>query len=118
MSELLLTPPANGLIVLTRFECASVLHMILITETKQGFQLMKYANNHWWKFDSWSKAFWLGFIHMATCTLVEILNLTILISSQTVKDILINFVALVVLQEFDGFFFRSLQRGHYFWPCP
>ena len=84
MSELILTPPPNGLTVLTRFVCASVLHMILLTETKQGFQLMKYANNHWWKFESWSKAYWLGFIQMFICTLVELVNLTILISSQTI----------------------------------
>ena len=70
---------------------------------------MKYANNHWWKFDSWFMAFWVGFTQMAICTLVEMISLTILLSSQTIMDILMNFLALVVLQEFDGFFFEAFK---------
>ncbi len=53
MVEKFKTAPTSASIVLARFLCAVFLHIILTDEIKQGFKMMKYANNHWWKFDAW-----------------------------------------------------------------
>lgn len=53
MTDAFKTAPNSATIVLARFLCAVFLHIILTNEIKQGFAMMKYANNHWWKFDQW-----------------------------------------------------------------
>ncbi len=53
MTDAFKTAPDSATIVLARFLCAVFLHIILTDEIKQGFAMMKYANNHWWKFDYW-----------------------------------------------------------------
>jgi len=50
------------MIVLTRFLCAAFLHVQLADEIKQGFDLMKFANNHHWLFRHWGTAFVIGFL--------------------------------------------------------
>ena len=75
------TPPLNITIVLTRFVAAVFLHFILTEETKQGLAMMKFANNHWWKFDSWSTAYMVGFTQLLYVVLVETINMIILITN-------------------------------------
>ncbi len=54
--------PDSGIIVFTRLMCAIFLHIILTSEIKQGFNMMKFANNHWWLFDWWQSAYYIGFM--------------------------------------------------------
>lgn len=62
-AEFKVSPESSGTVI-TRFLCAVFLHIILIDEIKQGFQKMKYANNHWWKFSCWWRAYFTGFCQM------------------------------------------------------
>lgn len=70
--------PHNATTVIARFLCAVFLHIILTDDIKQGFQKMKYANNHWWKFRDWSSAYKVGFSQMGTVVLIEVINLALL----------------------------------------
>lgn len=61
MQAAFVAPPASTNIVLARFLCAVFLHITLANEIKQGFAMMKFANNHWWLFRSWTGAYMVGF---------------------------------------------------------
>ena len=54
--------PSSLQIVLCRFLCSIILHVSLANKTKGSFQMMKYALNHYWKFDSWFTAFLVGLL--------------------------------------------------------
>lgn len=62
MLEKYKTPPSGIELVLTRFLCAIFLHISLSRELNQSFVMMKYANNHHWKFNNWATAWSIGFM--------------------------------------------------------
>lgn len=70
---------------------------------------MKYANNHWWKFENWLQAYLVGMTQMFIVVLVEMVNIAVLSTNETIIDIIMNFLALVVLSEFDNFFFSTVS---------
>ena len=103
-------PPASMQIVLCRFLCAIFLHIHLSDELDQSFSLMKYAMNHQWRFRKWYAAFFVGFAQMFVTMWVEVVNLAVLLTNNTCLDIIMNFLALVIISEFDDYFFNSLRR--------
>lgn len=70
---------------------------------------MKYAMNHPFKFDSWFRAYIIGFAQMFAIVLVGIVNLTVLLSNATVMDTIMNFLALVIISDFDDYFFETIN---------
>ena len=40
---------------------------------------------------------------------VELVNLAILTTNHTIMDIIMNFLALVIIADFDDFFFQSVE---------
>jgi hypothetical protein len=71
---------------------------------------MKYAINHPWKFESWATAFWIGFFQMGAVVSVELVNLAVLITNETLKSTIMNFLALVIISEFDDYLFVTVKR--------
>ena len=71
---------------------------------------MKFAMNHKWKFPHWLRAYLVGLTQFLIVVLMESVNMTILMSNQTVLEIVINFLALVVISEFDDFLFSTLRQ--------
>ena len=47
---------------------------------------------------------------MLVVIFVEIVNLTVLLSNDNIKDVLMNFMALVVIAEFDDIFFIGVKK--------
>lgn len=95
---------------MTRFLCAVFLHISLTGETLQGLLLMKYAVNHPWRFDGWAQAFLVGFVQFAMVITVEFVNLVILITNDTIMDTIMNFLALVIIADFDDYFFSTVEK--------
>lgn len=95
---------------MARFLCAVFLHISLNGETTQGLMLMKYANNHPWRFVDWKTAFLIGFSQFAMVITVEFVNLVILITNQTIMDTIMNFLALVIIADFDDYFFMTVDK--------
>ena len=89
--------PSDMFLVLARFLCAMFLHVSMADEAKQGFNMMKYAMNHMWKFKSWKMAFMIGFVQMCILILVEAVNLIILMTNDTVISLITSFLALVII---------------------
>ena len=103
--------PAESMrIVLARFLCAVILHITLTDEIKQGFNCMKYALSHHYKFRDWTQAYWIGCIQTLVVIAVEVVNLAVLTTNHTIMDIIMNFLALVIIAEFDDFFFMTVDK--------
>lgn len=67
--------------------------------------MMKYAANHPWKFRSWRQAYLVGFFQATVLITVEGVNLVILTTNAAILDIIMNFMAIIVITEFDDAFF-------------
>ena len=106
---MIIQPPASIQLVLTRFLCAIFLHISQVGELRQGLDIMKYAQNHTWKFHNWAGAWFVGFFQMAIVISVEIVNLTILLTNHTIMETIMNFLALAVIVEFDDIFFLGVK---------
>ena len=102
--------PADIGLVMCRFLCAIFLHITRAGELNQGLNFMKYALNHPWKFNNWFNAFFIGFLQMIVLISVEAVNLGILLSNQTIIDTIMNFLALVIISDFDDYFFFTVSN--------
>ena len=80
-------------------------------EIEQSFQLMKYALNHPWKFRVWSFAFGVGLMQMTMTLSVELVNIVILNTNHSIMDIIMNFLALVVISEFDDYLVVTIEKS-------
>lgn len=107
MMKLYAEPTGSMSTVLCRFLCSIILHVSLCNKTKGSFQMMKYAMNHYWKFDSWFTAFLVGFFQMLVLMSVEFVNMAVLLSIHDIIEIIMNFLALVIITNFDEFFFAT-----------
>ena len=70
---------------------------------------MKYANNHTWKFRSWGYAYLIGFGQLLMVVSVEFINLILLCENDTVMDIIMDFLALVIISDFDEYYVTALE---------
>ena len=70
---------------------------------------MKYANNHTWKFRSWRNAYLIGFGQVLMVFSVEIINIILLCENDTVEDIIMDFLALVIISDFDEYYVTALK---------
>ena len=97
-------------IVFARFMCGIVLHVSLSGELKTGMNLMKYAVNHPWKFDRVGVAYLCGLMQATNVIIVEGVNFVALLTNFKIIDVIMNFMALVVIAEFDEYFFNALKN--------
>jgi hypothetical protein len=70
---------------------------------------MKYALNHVWRFEDWKIAYLAGLLQATIIIFIEFVNFLAILTSFTVLDVVMNFLALVVISEFDDFFYCSLR---------
>ena len=102
------TPAPTGAIVLARFLCANIIHIHLTPEIMQGLKMMKYSANHPFKFNNYVEAFLIGFTQMIVVISVEIVALAVLNTNEKIQDVIMNFLALVVIAEIDDFYFSTV----------
>ena len=72
---------------------------------------MKYAVNHPWKFEKnggLALAWLSGFLQATMVMTVESVNYIALITNNTHVDIVMDFLALAVIADFDDFFYKAL----------
>ena len=70
--------------------------------------MQKFALNHEWKFSNPIRAFLIGGIQMCMVYIVETINMIVLLSNYSVINVLLNFLALCVIGDFDGMFVSTL----------
>ena len=77
-----------------------------------GYQLMKYALNHPWKFTSYKTAFFAGLIQVLVIVAVESATFYILVfASDAVFDVLANYAIVLVIADFSKNFAAIEQPG-------
>ena len=79
------------------------MHAILIPEYRSAISLMKYSVNHWWKFRNADLAFIVGLSQFFITILIEFTNVyVVVLTSESVIDILADFVVLLAIADFDN----------------
>ena len=54
-------------------------------------------------------AYFVGLVQALIVVLVEIVNLIILQTNHSTLDVIMNFLALVIISEFDDYFFKTVK---------
>jgi len=69
---------------------------------------MKMANNHEYRFENYRICWLAGFMQMTMIITVECVNFVAILTSTTILDVVMNFMALAVISDFDDFFYGAL----------
>lgn len=101
--------PENELLVVVRFLCTIILHINLAGELHQSFNLMRYTTNHAYKFERWGFAFSIGMWQMIVLISVELVNMAIMVTEDSIPDTVTNCLAIVMISEFDDYFFNDVR---------
>lgn len=102
--------PDSTWIMMARFVCGVVLHINAQGELTSGLQNMKFALNHDFRFDSPYIVFLSGFMQATSIFVIEIVNFIVIMSSTTYLDVVMNFMALYVISEFDDVFYNAISN--------
>jgi hypothetical protein len=102
----------NGLIIFARFICATILHLSLTEEINSALLFMKYSNNHQYNFQAPKTAFLISFMQYFITNLTELTNIGIIISSLYPVAIVLNFIAIAIIAEFDNYVYSSMRNEY------
>jgi hypothetical protein len=69
---------------------------------------MKLAINHHFRFENPKIAFLAGFLQASAIFFIELVNLLVLLSSTTNLDVVMNFVQLAIIADFDNRFYTAI----------
>lgn len=99
------TPVVSVWMLITRFICGLILHLALFEEFGRGIKLMKFAMNHSDVFDCSGAAFTVAMMQATITLMVEVLNILVICMSNNVGDVVMNFIALAIIADFDDFIY-------------
>jgi hypothetical protein len=71
---------------------------------------MKYSLNHTKFFKSPERAFLIGFIQATVVFIVEIGNILVLLAAPDIIEVILNFVAISTIAEFDQIIFEQIKE--------
>ena len=94
-------------VILARFICGMVMHISFTAELANAMKKMKFAVNHWWKFNNYRNAFLAGLLQTITIMCVEIVNISVILIQHSIIEIVMNFMAIVVISQFGNFFYLA-----------
>lgn len=69
--------------------------------------------NHTWKFTNWQQAFLAGFLQTVTVVLVELVNLIAILHQDEIIDLVMDFMALVIISAFGNYFYAAVNEHEY-----
>jgi hypothetical protein len=107
--EVLFHPPEISTLFVS-FVCISIVHLTLIEPVTQFLAMAKFANNHPYIFEHPQQAFWLSMLQFITVTGIEFANVFLLLCTNDTIDLISNFVAMVIVSEFDGYVYESMKE--------
>lgn len=87
-----------------RMMACFIFHFAFAGEAKNALELMKYAILHSERFERPKTAFFLCITQFTVTLLIEVVNIFNLAMQTKVLDVIMNFLALGVLADFDDFF--------------
>ena len=83
--------------------CALVLHLKLLPKIQMGMNMMKFVANHRYRFSSPSLAFFTGLLVVSINMILELLTFLVLMISTDTLQIVIKFMGLVAISEFEDY---------------
>ena len=69
---------------------------------------MKFTINHYYRFDNWKTAFLAGFLQATSILVIEFVNFIVIMTSSSFLTVVMNFMALAIISEFDNAFYAGL----------
>ena len=69
---------------------------------------MKYSINHYYKFTDFWVVFLVYVFRFFIILGIEIANILVIIASNTLGEVVQNFVALAIITQFDDFFYENI----------
>ena len=69
---------------------------------------MKYSINHHYKFSSYLVVFFVYLLRFIIILSIEIANIVVIIASNSLGEVVQNFVALAIITQFDDFFYENI----------
>lgn len=98
-------------IVLLRFACTLILHVSFNGSLKNGLRSMKLVINHSYRFENSWEAFIPGLMQTVTVFMIENTNLLVILSSHDALEVVMNFLACSVINDFSAFFFAAQDES-------
>lgn len=102
--------PAEISTLFVSFVCISIVHLTLIEPATQFLAMAKFANNHPYIFEHPQQAYWLSLLQFVTVMMIEFANIFLLLCTNDTIDLIGNFVAMVIVSEFDGYVYESMKE--------
>ena len=97
--------------LIVRFLCTVLLHIQLEGEIRTALGMIKYFNNHPENFAKGTYApFYIALMQLLGCIIAELLNIWLVCREDSVKDTLMNYIALGVIAEIDDIYGNSIQN--------
>ena len=91
------------------FICIKVLHLSMIDQTQIALGMMKFVCNQPYIFDDSFTAYKAALLMNISTVLIEFANMLVVIMSGDTLSVIGNFVALVIIAEFDTYIYASLK---------
>lgn len=90
-----------------------MMHVAMMSELNEGMAKMKYCVNHSYRFRHGPLAFLVGLAQVFSVVLITLLNYYVIIArSNEVIDVVKDFLAMMVITEFDNFFYQEHSSDH------
>lgn len=106
------TMPTSTMLVFCRFACAVMLHLTLASELENGLSIMKYALNHQERFvSSGLGVYFVNLGRVVMIVLVEIVNMFLILASNTAVEVVLNTLGLAFIANFDDLYYESLKSN-------
>ena len=83
--------------------------MYLQPKLRQGLEIMKFVANHSYRFTNPWLAYISGFMQSSAIIYNEIVCFLVLVGSVNTLEIVRNFMALVIIAQFEDFLYLSLR---------
>lgn len=100
-------------VAFARLFAGILMHVAMLKEFKNSLSRMKYALNHKWLFRGYRLAFFAQFLQAIMVVFVTLLNYYVIImGSPEVIDISKDFLAMMIISDFDDFFFSEYKHVH------
>ena len=69
--------------------------------------IMKYATNHPWKFQKYKTAFLAGILQSTSAMVITLVNYAVILQADNALDLAKDFTALMVIAQFDNFYYNA-----------
>ena len=95
-----------------RLMCAFLLHMIIVKEVRCALSLIQYAKMNPCGFHGNNAIYpyMMGLMKLIGGILAELVNMIIIVRSQTIYAILIDFIAMIIISEIDDMMAQTIKN--------